>query len=53
MNTVMVNVTTIMKMTEMFQWPICLSKKWLKCFSKKTASSQSTYFCGTSNWLCA
>jgi len=27
--------TTVRQMTEMFQWPKCLSKKWPKCFSGK------------------
>ena len=27
--------TTVRQMTEMFPWPICHSKKWLKCLSKK------------------
>jgi len=26
--------TTVKQMTEMFQWPTCLSKKWPKCFSE-------------------
>jgi len=27
--------TTVRQMTEMFQWPKCLSKKWAKYFSGK------------------
>jgi len=35
-NTVMVSFdTTVRQMTEMFQCPKCLSKKWPKCFSEK------------------
>jgi len=26
---------SVSKMTEMFQWPKCFSKKWTKCFSEK------------------
>ena len=29
-------ITTVRQMTEMFQWPKCLSKKWPKCLRKKS-----------------
>jgi len=36
MNTVTASLNiTVRQMTEMFQWPICLGKKWPKCLSKR------------------
>jgi len=38
MNTVMVSFTATMRqMIQMFQWLICLSKKWPKNLSKKNS----------------
>jgi len=32
-------------MTEIFQWPKCLSKKWPKCFSEKNRLWPLQYCC--------
>jgi len=35
--------TNVRQMTEMFQRPKCLNKKWRKCFSEKKNSSGELY----------
>jgi len=42
MNNVAVSFTTnVRQMTEMFQWPFCLSKKWPKSFSENKTGLRS------------
>jgi len=43
MNTVTVSFnTTVRQMTEMSQWPKCLSNKWTKCLSEKHRSASNS-----------
>ena len=44
-NTVTVSFnTTVRQMTEIFQWPKCLSKKWSKCLSAKKTDFKQVIF---------
>jgi len=48
-----VSVTNIsqQKMTEMFQWPKILSKKWPKCFSDQNFSAKNGPKCFSDKFL--
>jgi len=42
MNTVTMSFTiTVRQMTEVYQWPICLTKKWSKCLSSVSVTNLS------------